>query len=95
MQSNLVRSACKLNISTVPRNEATAYVLAVRLLQEFLSCPFRELELDKQQNLLTILVGDSQAAHWHFLMEGKDVVLKNSIGKMKQHLLHILNNIKV
>ena len=83
-RSRLVRSACKLHVSTVPINEALGFPLLTRLLNEILLVIHAQLTKDERRNLKVFLVGDNVPISYTFITESNQTIIKNATLKCKQ-----------
>ena len=83
-RSRLVRSACKLHISTVPINEALGFPLLTRLLNKILLVIHPMLTHDERRNLKVYLVGDNVPISYTYITESSHTIIKNATLKCKQ-----------
>ena len=85
--SKLVRSASKYHESTVPKNEAQAWVLLARLIMDTLMVMYQVLSVEEKNGLTIHMYGDNIPTSWAFLTRSNDVIVRNAAMKTKELLV--------
>ena len=78
-----MRSASKYHESTVPKNEAQAWVLLVRLLMDVLMVMHQMLRVEERQDLVVRMYGDNIPTSWSFLTGSNDIIIRNATMRSK------------
>ena len=95
--SNIFRCMSKLHIASVPLNEAKGFVLAARMLEDFLPILFIHMTPEEVADLKIIVIGDNIPVQQCFQSPSPDTLIRNAMQKATTlfKALSEINNVKV
>ena len=88
--SSLFRVVSKLNLASNPSNWPLRFLLAARMLEDFLPFVFIQLSPAEKVTIKVRIIGDNQDVQHNFITPSKEEILQKAISKATA-LCHVLN----